>query len=85
MKTTGIIRQLDTLGRIVIPKEMRRLFDLEDGVDYLDISVVDDTIVLKKYDAEPGCVFCGQTGNVKTYKDKCICEDCLKELADKMV
>ena len=47
MKTTGIIRQLDTLGRIVIPKEMRRLFDLEDGVDYLDISVVDDTIVLK--------------------------------------
>ena len=85
MKTTGIIRQLDTLGRIVIPKEMRRLFDLEDGVDYLDISVVDDTIVLKKYDPEPVCVFCGKTGNVKTYKDKCICEDCLKELADKMV
>ncbi len=47
-------------GRIVIPKEMRRLFDLEDGVDYLDISVVDDTIVLKKYDPEPGCVFCGK-------------------------
>mgnify|MGYP002792747638 CR=1 FL=1 len=56
MKTTGIVRQLDSLGRIVIPKEMRRLFDLEDGVSYLDISVIDDTIVLKKFDPDPKCL-----------------------------
>lgn len=83
MKTTGIVRPLDSLGRIVIPKEMRRLFDLEDGVSYLDISVIDDTIVLKKFDPDPKCVFCGANNDIRPYKGKCICETCLKELSEK--
>lgn len=77
MKSTGIVRQLDTLGRIVLPIELRRTMDI--GVkDMLEIFVEDDQIILKKY--HPSCIFCGDARDVTPYKGKLVCKKCLKEL-----
>ena len=77
MKSTGIVRKVDELGRIVLPIELRRTLDI-DIKDALEIYVEDSRIVLKKY--EPTCTFCGESENVVTYKDKIICKSCLEEL-----
>ena len=77
MKSTGIVRKVDELGRIVLPIELRRTLDI-DIKDALEIYVEDSKIVLKKY--EPTCTFCGESENVVTYKDKIICKSCLEEL-----
>ncbi|SDM21552.1 AbrB/MazE/SpoVT family DNA-binding domain-containing protein [Halarsenatibacter silvermanii] len=55
MKITGIVRKVDELGRIVIPKEVRENMDI-DAKDFLEIYVDEETVILKKY--EPGCIFC---------------------------
>ncbi len=78
MKATGIVRDVDPLGRIVIPKELRKTFGIMDG-DPLEIFVDSGMIILKPY--EPACIFCGQAdGNVKEYKGKLICGRCAKEI-----
>ena len=77
MKSTGIVRKVDELGRIVIPIELRRTLDIAEK-DSIEIYTQDDTIVLKKY--ENTCVFCGKTKHVHAYKGKNICESCLEEL-----
>ena len=77
MKSTGVVRKLDDLGRIVIPIELRRTMD--NGLrDTLEIFVEDDKIILKKY--HPACVFCNDARDVVPYKDKLICQRCLDEL-----
>ncbi len=77
MKSTGVVRQLDALGRIVLPIELRRTMDI--GIkDMLEIFVNGDEIVLKKY--HPTCVFCGDGSEVTTYKGKPICKACLADL-----
>ena len=65
MKSTGVVRRVDELGRIVIPIELRRTLDGEQ-------------IILKKY--EPACIFCGDARDVVNYKGKNICQKCLDEL-----
>ena len=77
MKSTGMVRQLDTLGRIVIPVELRRTMDLS-LKDTLAIFVDGDQIVLKKY--HPACVFCNDARDVISYKGKLVCRRCLAEL-----
>ncbi|MCR3760377.1 AbrB/MazE/SpoVT family DNA-binding domain-containing protein [Clostridium felsineum] len=77
MKSTGVVRQLDPLGRIVLPIEIRRTFDLAEK-DALEIYVDGENIVLKKYN--PACVFCGEASEVINYKGKKICKKCLQEL-----
>ena len=77
MKSTGVVRKLDDLGRIVIPIELRRTMDI--GLrDTLETFVEDDKIILKKY--HPACVFCNDARDVVPYKDKLICQRCLDEL-----
>ena len=77
MKSTGVVRQLDTLGRIVLPIELRRTMDI--GVkDMLEIFVEDDQIILKKY--HPSCVFCSDARDVITYRGKLVCKKCLNAL-----
>ena len=71
MKSTGMVRQLDTLGRIVIPVELSLK-------DTLEIFVDGDQIVLKKY--HPACVFCNDARDVISYKGKLVCRRCLAEL-----
>lgn len=80
MKSTGVVRQLDTLGRIVLPIELRRTMDI--GVkDMLEIFVEDDQIILKKY--HPSCIFCSDARDVTSYKGKLVCKNCLAELSGK--
>ncbi len=80
MKSTGIVRKVDELGRIVLPVELRRIMDIQIK-DSLEIMTEDDKIVLKKY--EPRCVFCGSKENISEFKGRCVCENCVKELMQK--
>ena len=73
MKSTGIIRRVDELGRVVIPMEIRNQFNIVEK-DPIEISVEGSCIVLKKY--EPNCIFCGTTKNLVEYKDKLVCDKC---------
>jgi len=79
MKSTGIVRKVDELGRVVIPKELRRTFNIRDNEDALEIFVDGNTIVLKKY--EPECIFCGNVKDVDSFKGRNICPQCMAELA----
>ena len=80
MKSTGIVRKVDELGRVVIPIELRRTLDIAEK-DALEIYVDADKIILKKY--ESACVFCGSADNVINYKNKNVCQACLAEMASK--
>lgn len=77
MKSTGIVRKIDELGRIVIPIELRRNLDI-DVKDSLEIFVDEEHIILKKY--APACIFCGQAKGVEPYKGKNICPACREDL-----
>ena len=77
MKTKGIVRRLDDLGRIVLPIEMRRSFDLAEH-DRVEICAQDDTIILRKY--EPNCIFCGGDDRITMFKGKPLCQGCLDKL-----
>ena len=79
MKSTGIVRRIDDLGRVVLPIEIRKTLALE-SQDAVEIFVNEDTIVLKKY--EPSCIFCGSVEDAKVYKGKIICKKCLNALRD---
>ncbi|BDF66741.1 AbrB family transcriptional regulator [Oscillospiraceae bacterium] len=78
MKSTGIVRKVDELGRIVLPIELRRTLDIEEK-DSLEIYVDGSSIVLRKY--QPACVFCDDATDVVNFKGKIVCQNCLKELA----
>lgn len=77
MKSTGIVRKVDELGRIVLPIELRRTLEIAER-DSLEIYVDGSTIILKKY--EPACIFCGDAKNVVNYKGRNICKSCLDEM-----
>ena len=79
MKCSGIVRKLDDLGRICIPKELRRTFNINVN-DTLEIFTEGEQIILKKY--QPACIFCGEASEVVNYKGKKICKHCLKELKE---
>ena len=80
MKSTGIVRNLDQLGRLVIPKETRKALDRNEG-DPIEMFTDGDEIILKKYN--PGCQCCGDMKDVKEYKGIKICKKCLNELNNK--
>ena len=77
MKSTGIVRKVDELGRIVLPSELRNSLGIEIK-DSLEIYVSGDSIILKKY--LPACIFCGEANEVTVFKGKNICSKCLKQL-----
>lgn len=77
MKSTGIVRKVDELGRIVLPIEIRKNMNI-DSRDAVEIFVDEDKIILKKY--EPACVFCGNADNVTFFKGKLICRDCIEAM-----
>ncbi|NLC52774.1 MAG: AbrB/MazE/SpoVT family DNA-binding domain-containing protein [Firmicutes bacterium] len=79
MKSTGIVRKVDELGRVVIPIELRRTLRIEEK-DALEIYVDGERIILKKY--EPACIFCGNADNVRNFKEKNICQDCLDAMKE---
>lgn len=77
MKSTGIVRQVDELGRVVLPIELRRTLDIQHK-DALEIFIEGTHIVLRKY--EPACIFCGEAGNVRSFRSKNICPKCFEQL-----
>ena len=79
MKSTGIVRRIDEVGRIVLPIELRTVLGI-DNRDQIEIFTENDSIILKKH--EPSCIFCGQTKDLITYKDKPVCSKCAAGLAD---
>ena len=77
MKSIGIVRKIDELGRIVLTIELRNKMDINTK-DSVEIFVDNDKIILKKY--QPCCVFCGNADNVTMFKGKLVCRDCIEEM-----
>lgn len=80
MKSLGIVRRIDHVGRIVLPKELRRMFDLEDNEDAVEIFVEDDKIILKKY--EPCCIFCDSADDIVDFNGKRVCKSCIEKMSN---
>ena len=78
MRAIGCVRQIDKLGRLVLPSDIRKSLTLVNGVDSVEFFVDGDSVIIKKY--RPACVFCGAADNVVNYKSQTICESCLEEL-----
>lgn len=79
LKSTGIVRKVDELGRIVLPIELRRTLDIAVR-DELEIYLDDDKVVLKKY--EPSCVFCASSRNLVSYRGRNVCMECIRHMSD---
>ena len=77
MRSLGMVRKIDELGRIVLPIEIRRMLDIKSG-DGVEMFSDRDRIILQKY--APACVFCGEADDIVTYKDKRICKACLASI-----
>ena len=81
MKSTGIVRKVDELGRIVLPIELRRTLGIEEK-DRIEIFVDGESIILRKY--QPGCIFCDNATDIINYKGKNICPDCIRAMNEKL-
>ena len=79
MKSTGILRKVDELGRIVLPIELRRTLDIAER-DELEIYLDDDKVVLKKY--EPSCIFCSASRNLVSFHGRNVCMECIRSMND---
>lgn len=77
MKSMGIIRKIDNLGRVVLPAELRRQFDIEEK-DAIEIYTEEDKIILKKY--TPTCIFCDNQSDLVSFDKKVICRTCIDKL-----
>ena len=80
MKSTGIVRNVEELGRIVIPKEIRTNMSITNN-DAVEIFVDGEKIILTKY--QPTCMFCDAVEDITYFKGKKICRKCLEELRTK--
>lgn len=81
MKSTGIVRKVDELGRIVLPIELRRTLGIEEK-DRIEIFVDGEAIILRKY--QPACIFCDNARDIINYKGKNICPSCIREMNEKI-
>ena len=79
MKSTGIIRRVDELGRIVIPKEMRKKMGITEDTP-MEIYVEGDSIVMRR--DESGCIFCGGTNDVSDVRGKQVCRECIASIKE---
>ena len=81
MKSTGMVRPVDNLGRVVLPKELRRTLNIREK-DHVEIYVEDDLIIFKRY--EPACIFCGETNEIVDFNGKRVCGKCAKDLYESL-
>ena len=81
MKSTGIVRKVDELGRIVLPIELRRTLGIEEK-DRIEIFVDGESIILRKY--QPACIFCDNAKDIINYNGKNICPDCIRAMTEKL-
>ena len=75
MKSTGMVRAVDKMGRVVIPKEIRRQLKVENDVDSFEIYMDGDKVVLKKY--QPTCIFCDSLADSVEFGGYNVCTDCI--------
>ncbi len=78
MRTPGMIRKVDELGRIVIPSELRKALEVGPG-DAMELYLQEDRLVLKKF--APACIFCGGIQGLMTYEGKNICRKCIDTIS----
>ncbi len=78
LRRTGVARKVDQLGRVVLPAEVRRHFDISPG-DLIEIAVDSDAILLTK--VEDRCVFCGGTASLSEFSGRLVCGECVSRLA----
>jgi transcriptional pleiotropic regulator of transition state genes len=81
LKSTGVVRKIDELGRIVVPSELRRVFGIREGEE-LEISVDGERIILQK--RADVCLFCGAETAEIQYKSRRVCESCAQELGGRL-
>jgi transcriptional pleiotropic regulator of transition state genes len=79
MKSTGIVRKVDELGRVVLPISIRQTLDINEK-DSLEIFTDENKIILQKY--QPACVFCTNADNIVFFNGKRICEECLQKIKE---
>lgn len=77
MKIPGMMRKVDELGRIVIPHELRKMLNINNG-DLVELGLDGDTMTIQKF--YPKCVFCGSGETLSMHKEKYICAQCLQTL-----
>lgn len=78
MKSTGMVRAVDKMGRVVIPKEIRKQLQIENDVDSFEIYMDGDRVVLQKY--QPTCIFCDSLSDSVEYNGYNICNNCIEKL-----
>lgn len=78
MKSTGMVRAVDKMGRVVIPKEIRSQLQVENDVDSFEIYMDGDKVVLKKYN--PTCIFCGGLDDSVKFNGYTVCGTCIEKL-----
>ena len=78
MRSTGIVRQVDNMGRVVIPKEIRRQLKIENGKDSFEIYMDGDKIVLRKF--APTCIFCDSLMDTVNLNGHNVCVNCIEKL-----
>ena len=81
MKSTGIVRKVDELGRIVLPIELRRTLGIEEK-GRIEMFVDGESSILRKY--QPACIFCDNAKDIINYKGKNICPDCIRAMSEKL-
>lgn len=80
MKSTGIVRRIDDLGRVVLPKELRQTLHISEK-DSLEIYMDDDKIILSKYIPSCTCIFCDEDNDLQEFRGKNVCASCATELS----
>ncbi len=78
MKASGIVRPVDKMGRVVIPREIRSQLNIENNRDSFEIFVDGDKVILRKY--QPTCIFCDSNGESIKYHGYNICKECIEKM-----
>lgn len=78
MRAVGCVRQVDKLGRLVLPADIRKALNITDGEDSVEFFIDSDSVIIKKY--RPACIFCSSAENILAYKGQSVCESCMNDL-----
>ena len=78
MRSTGMIRAVDKMGRVVIPKEIRAQLDVKNDVDSFEIYMEGDSVILRKY--QPTCIFCNNVADSVELSGHTVCKECIEKL-----
>ena len=81
MKSTGVVRKIDELGRIVLPIEIRKTLDIQQK-DALEMFIDEDKIILQKY--QPSCIFCNQVEDIVYFNGKRVCTACIEKMKNQL-